>query len=104
MNAPGRCPMHSLTLSIHLNRAPCTSSPTTACMPTLEDTIREEGKVFQRTKLFSNKSLLKFCLKLIFSKVIPEFYICCMPRPRVNSLKYVINFLVLVQFNKIKFI
>lgn len=104
MNAPGRCFMHILTLSSHLSRAPCSSSPTTACMPILEERIRKEGKVFQRTKLFSNMFSLKFCLKQIFSKVVPEFYICYMSRPRINSLKCVIKILLLVHFNKIKFI
>lgn len=104
MNAPGRCSMHILTLSSHLTRAPRSSSPTTTCTHTLKERIRKEGKVFQRTKLFSNMFLLKFCLKQVFSKVVPEFYICYMSRPRINSLKCVIKILVLVQFNKIEFI
>lgn len=103
MNAPGRCSMHILTLSIHLNRAPCNSSPTT-CMPTLEERSRKKDKIFQRTKLFSNMTLFKFCLKLIFSEVVPEFYIYCMSRPSINSPKCVIKILILVQFNQIKFI
>lgn len=55
-----------LTLSIHLNKAPWTSSPTTG-MPALEKRMGKEGNVFQRIKMFSNISVLKFYLKLILN-------------------------------------
>lgn len=64
MNASGTWFMFILRLSLHTKRALRTSRPAVTRILALEKTVGKERKGFQRTMVFPNMSVLKFCLKL----------------------------------------
>ena len=64
MNASATWFMFILRLSLHTKRALRTSRPAVTRILALEKTVGKERKGFQRTMVFPNMSVLKFCLKL----------------------------------------